>query len=421
VSNRSPKFTPPDTPIENYNQNVINWAFVTMKYDSPAGPHVNQYDPYYRYSVDVNINGQQVPHTWFTRNVDEYKVIQATGATKGTTLAITYVVEGKRKGLVAMYSAGPQVQRTAEQVEAELAAGLAKLQPAQQLLPPEQPVGPQPPQAPTPPASPAAPAPATPAPVTPPTPQPPAPAPAAQQQQMPPKEQRQPTQPTEIRVNTNGGPYTHIGMTDEEFETWKALWRDNAKCMVWAFAEMPNVVKALNLAAKTVSAANQRELATSASIETWKQLGRGRSPLTGAQTIEAFAEELGGVVTPDGTVKMPTGAETKDGALRLIDKLDLDNFARPETAIVDWLKYTAEPVESIKAWQHAGAIANLLGVDREVLIAEWDTLHLLNLTQAIWTYQGARDEGLTRLEAQELVATEHDIPLETMVTDEDDE
>jgi hypothetical protein len=151
-------------------------------------------------------------------------------------------------------------------------------------------------------------------------------------------------------------------------------------------------------------------------------MGRGRSPLRGAQTIEAFAAELGGVITEDGKVKVPTGAETKEGALRLIDKLDLANYPKPEKAIVDWLKYTAEPVESIKAWQHAGAIAALLGVDRQVLIDEWDVIHLTNTTMAIWTYQGARDDGLTRYEAQQLVAEKHSIPLESMVIeDEDDE
>jgi len=401
-----PKFKPNETPIENYQQGAVNWSMFTAKYDDPIGPEQKQYDPYYMYTVLADMGGQQTECAWFV-NVDEHRIIQKAGTMKGSVMAATYVKENKRRGLVVAHSGGPLANRSPEQVDAETDQALAVLagnssggsQSTQALpqvmLPPEMPTYPVPPQSAVPQVAPPAPQ----------IPQP-TPDPYTRQPTPQPATQSRPAPPPSYKEDYGREQKVYMPMTEMEMKSWQAYWRDLAKLHVWAYHEFPKISEELGL--PKIKPSDQREMTTSVTIETWRQMGRGQSPLVGWIVRQPPPP--------------PPDLTTKNGALEGINQIDPAQFANAAEFVRRWLEMMV-PSSDLENWKHAGNIAKLLGLDSEVLFNEHDSDHLLLLTQAIWTYNSARiEDDLTRNEALELVADEYGLPKELMEFEpEDDE
>ncbi len=450
------KFKPNETSIENYQAGAVNWSMVRFKFDTPIGPDQKQYDPYYLYSIVAEIGGQTMDCAWFV-NVDEHKIIQKAGATRDSLMGVTYVMEGKRRGLVAAHSGGPIAQRTEEDVEVETAAALFQLAggkeaanlgadsglgqfngmlgPPSPVHPPPPPQGmppqaPQPPQVPQPQQAPAPPPPQPPAPAPPPQAPTPPPQPLAPPPQAPappvtpgfqgatgmtgqsgPRATPAPSPSTALEPAPYVEQKVYTLLSEVEMDAWKAYWRDIAKLHIWSYHEFADVTKELDL--PKIKPTDQREMVTSITIETWRQMGKGRSPLPGWVVVEPPPP--------------PPDLSTKEGALAAIDALVPGEEENATYFIKRWLSCVVGPVESLENWKHAANIAKLFGLDAEVLFTEHDTTHMLMLTQAIWTYAGARDEGLERNESLIMVAKEYGLPKELMdfeeivVDDEEDD
>lgn len=119
--------------------------------------------------------------------------------------------------------------------------------------------------------------------------------------------------------------------------------------------------------------------------------------------------------------QVPT-ADTKEGALALINELHPSQYPpNSKTLISDWLRYVAQPDENIKSWKHAANICKVLGLDRNVLLDEYDVDHMLMLTQAIWTYEAAKLELGNRNDALDIIVSEFGLPHELMKYEELDE
>lgn len=416
-----PKFSPPDTPIANYQQNAINWAFVNFKYGKPLGPDQKKYDPYYTYSITVNMNGQDVPHRWYA-TVDEHKVIQIAGAANGSLMAVTNVVNNNRKSLVAIHSSGPMVSRTPEQVEAEVNKDLAELeaklsggQPGplpNVILPPQMPQAPAPPGAPTPPRqvaqAPQPPQPATPAP-------PPTPPPAAQPQATTTQPQEPAYEPPKQRVyRPHRNKQNFIDIMGEmavdatyirrlAYDTIEAKFED-------ALPEIPAVTSKTTVPQKLEIARLQMErvrLLTDLSAPVNMKLDKKIFHLFENGDHWVMGEE-----EPD--------PKTKDGALTIISGMRPDQY-NGKTYISEWLKVLAEPDEHVGSWKHAANICKLFGLDTDVLLAEFDVDHMLVLTQAVWAYEACRQEGMNRNESLGFVAEEYGLPTELMDFEDEEE
>jgi hypothetical protein len=447
------KFLPLETPKQNYDQNVVNWSYVRMKYATPFGPEQKQYEPYYSYNVDVNLNGQWVNHKWYP-SVDEHELIQLTGATKDTVIAVTHVKDGKRKGLVAMYSQGPQVSRTPEQVKAEIQTGLAELEKKKApqaeaaglpgtILPPAPPqFGPPGVQTAVAQGSTAA-QPAG-APPTPPAPAPQQQAPPPPTTSVPPPQPRakQPPQPPPSKPFENGdGPYQSRVEDGRVMEVLRAIGVDSValRRMAWdlveeAFADVlpvpPDYKKPNKTQQAEIAQVMEKRavliLGLSAPINMTLEKQSYRVWKSGQRL--ATEEDKAPEPEPEPAKAKPStdgmSAETREGALEMVNILDPENYNDPRTLITDWLKYTAEPHEHINSWKHAGNICNLLGLDQQVLIDDYDVNNLLTYTQAIWDYEDHRQQGEERNEILEYIAEQYGIAPEQMkfeVNEDEDE
>ena len=148
-------------------------------------------------------------------------------------------------------------------------------------------------------------------------------------------------------------------------------------------------------------------MVTSTTIETWRQVGRGRSPLPGWV-----------MALPPMPIANP---KDKNGALELINAMQPERYENSSDFIKNWLTYVTAATKSIEHWKHAGSIAGKLGLDSGVLYSEHDPDHLMLITQAIWTYASIRDEDESRNTALNAVAKEYDLPTELMQFEEEEE
>ncbi len=194
-------------------------------------------------------------------------------------------------------------------------------------------------------------------------------------------------------------------MTDTEVSVWRNYWRDLAKLHIWAYHEFASVTEELDL--PKIRIADQREMVTSTTIETWRQVGRGRSPLPGWV-----------MALPPMPIANP---KDKNGALELINAMQPERYENSSDFIKNWLTYVTAATKSIEHWKHAGSIAGKLGLDSGVLYSEHDPDHLMLITQAIWTYASIRDEDESRNTALNAVAKEYDLPTELMQFEEEEE
>jgi len=408
-----PKFKPQETPLANYQQGAVNWSFIVLKYGKPLGPEQKQYGPYYTYSIDVYLNNEYIPHRWYP-SVDEHRIIQLAGAANGAKMAVTYVVDGRSKGLVALHQGGAKIERGEDEVDTLINQEIQALQnPAAQqgpisnvILPPE------PPQFPAPATAPAPPTPPQPQQAQPPVAVPPTPPPQKQEQkppQPPPKNggsngNREGWEPPTQRVyyplkeNAEYNDLMDAVLADSEHLRKKALESamESLKEYFPAKPTNPQKLEMLRLAIDYSAPLNMH-----LRDKTWHMWLK-----PGEQWV------LG---------KKPLLPDTKDNALELIRQLHPDDFRVPTGLIKKWLEYVAGPIEDIKAWQHAGNIAKLLGVDREVIINEFDVEHLVTLTKAIWMYEEAKVELDSRNEALKIVAKEYGLPEELMEFEPEDE
>ncbi|MGB2853853.1 MAG: hypothetical protein WBC55_05320 [Dehalococcoidia bacterium] len=394
-----PKFKPQETPLSNYNSNVVAWSFFKLNYPDPLGPRVNQYNPYYMYSVAVKMGEQWIPHTWFT-TIEDHIRIQVQGGTKDTIMKATYVTDQKKRALVVQYMSGPMTQRDEPSVRAHVEQAVNTLMgnegssfdddnlinapgghvesPAigASALPPDpfSTTAPPPPPPPTPP----------PPPVTPPSVAPAPPSPPAYQ--------------APVSAARNYQPFN-----DQEKAAWKARFADIAELQLFAYAGILDKAKEIGVKVKP---SDQRELATSASIQTWREFS-AKGGLYGWQFIPPI---------------VPLTADTKENALEKMNAYAIDHFADKDTFVKAWMNDVAEPVEALGAWKHAANIAGLLGVDSQVVYDDFDVDAMMLVAQAIWAYSDARDEGLTRNECLSLIAQEYGIAEEDMkFEDEEDE
>jgi hypothetical protein len=427
---RVPQFKPMETPKQNYDQGAVNWSFVRFKYGKPFGPNQKQYDPYYTYTVFVNLNGQEIEHRWFP-NVDEHKLIQMAGTVNNTVLAVTYVKEDKRRGLVAMYSAGPQQVRDQATVDAETEAALLEMSQkngTQQntalppvVLPPQQPTYPPPPQqavAPTPPQPPAQ------SPVPPP--QPP--------RQPPPPPTTQPPRHEPKRVEEKV--YKPISKNENIVKVIGAVITDATEFRYLAFKEIeerfkdelpelpvfkkPTLAQQMELAKLTADRMRlivdlSAPINMKADKKIYHMFENGDWYTLAGSDIEQPTPtvEKSPPVTKTGDIVV---GKTREESLEIINDLDLAQYGNPKTLVLDWLKNVASPVETIGSWKHAGNICVVLGLNTETLVDAWgyDADYMLMLTQAIWDYNGARVEGMNRNDALTLIAEEYGLPVESM-------
>lgn len=387
MTEQRPKFQPQETPLSNYNTGVIAWSFFKLAYADPLGPKVSQYDPYYMYSVMVQMGEQWIPHTWFT-TIEDHIRIQVQGGTKDTVMKATYVRDQKKRALVVQFMSGPSLPRDEATVRQQVEFAVGQLlnespgssfdndnlfnappaQTQQQALP--DPFG----------------ASAPPPPVVPPTPLPPPVTPP------PPVATSQP-----VRQAKQNNARNYMPFNDGEKAAWKARFSDIAELQLYAYAAILEKGKELDIKVKPT---DQRELATSVSIQTWREFG-----VKGGLYGWSFVRQL--------------SAATKDGALEKILAYTQDQFVDRTDFIKSWLGDVAEPVESIGAWKHAANIAVLLGIDSQVVYDDFEVDTMALLTQAIWTYEGARDEGMTQNESLLFVAEEYQFPKETMRFEEE--
>ncbi len=438
-----PNFKPQETTKANYDQDAINWSYVTLKYDTPFGPEVKKYDPYYSYNVDVNMNGQQVNHKWYP-SVDEHKLIQLAGAIKDTVLATTYVKEEKRKGLVVMYSGGPQVARDPANIDAEIAAGLAKLAPqpvegqgAQLpgvILPPAPPQIPPPPGAPTPPPPPQPQDDHT-GPFAPPPPAVPEVPPPQPRQQAPPPRNSQP--PPSKPFENGDGPYSPRIEDERVMEVLNAMADDSVafRRMAWDRVEatFADVLPTPPEYAKPTKP-QQMEIAQIQAKRADLILGLS-APINMTLEKQAYrvwksGQSLAGEHEPESepepepsTTEERVPAKTREEALAMISELHPDKFpeGHEKSTIIYWLKYTADPVEHIGAWVHAANICKVFGLDTDVLLDDFDVTVLMSYTQAIWDYADMRDDDQTRNEALEQIAEQYGVAPEQMQFEEEAE
>ena len=417
-----PKFKPQDTPLANYQAGATNWSFLTFKYGKPLGPDQKQYGPYYTYTLDVYINGNHITHRWYAE-VDDHRTLQLAGVADGAKMAVTYVVDGKSKGLVAMHQGGPRVERSEEEVDMIINKELYDLQTptAQQgpvsnvILPP------QPPQFPPPPIAPAPPTPPQPQQAQPQAVVPPAPPPAKPLAAAP------PPPPGNGYQNGNGGGYeapvqkVYYPLKDDE---------DYNAMMDVVLADADNLrKKSLDIAMKSLAEYFPAKPTNAQKVEMLRLAIDYSAPLNmylkdktwhmWLKPGEMWVLAKPGEKPPEP--EKPLEPDTKDNALILVKRLHPDNYAKPEQALIkDWLSYVATPADNIKSWKHAANIAKILGLDKKVIVNEFDVDHLVTLTKAIWLYEDAKNELDSRNGALDLVAKEHGLPKELMLYLDDD-
>ncbi len=404
----NPIFKPPEVTKDNYDAGAVAWAFVTLKYGKPLGPRQNEYDPFYVYTCTVHMNEQEIDHVWFP-NVDEHKIIQMAGAANGSQLAVTYVKEDKRKGLVVSWVAGAKTERNQATVDEETnAALLAMAGPQGQqgalsttILPPQQPQVAPPPGPVTPPQATAPPLPTTR--VPPPTTTPPA-------TTAPP--------PEPVPHTGNAGRNVYIPKT-HELEYWElmaAVGEDASNLRRLAYNRMEkafeDVLPPLPALAKNASKAAKEEARV-------KNLERANILVNLSAPVNMQLKDETRRMWDSGNrtvLARPTAtSDSKDGSLELIGDMHPDNYQDDGKALIkQWLVWTADAMQEIGSWRHAANICKLIGVDSTALVDDFDTTVLQVYTQAIWVYEGARTEGLERDDALNLVAKEYDLPTEVM-------
>lgn len=422
------KFTPQETAKANYDQGIINWSYVTFKYDTPFGPKVSKYDPYYTYNVDINVGGQQVAMPWYP-SVDEHKIIQLTGATKGTVIAVTYVKEEKRRGLIAMYSSGPQAARDPIAVDAEISAGLVNLAPKQEgqgeqlpgvLLPPAPPQIPPPPGAPTPPPPPQATAPAAspPPPTAPQVPPPQAPPPSNSQPPRKPSTMNGEQEP-DYRPRKDNVRVMEVlnAMADDMVYVRRLAWDKVEETFADVLPTPPDYAKPNKGQQMEIAQVLEKRASLILGLSAPVNIGLDKQVFRVYKSGQSLAKE--GVEDPNEPEEV-LSAETKEGALEMINRLSPDNYNNPVLSLTnDWLAYTAEPHEKIGSWKHAANICKIFGLDKQVLIDDFDADNLLTYTQAIWEYEDHRQLGESRNETLEYIAEHYGIAPEQMLFEEE--
>lgn len=417
-----PKFNPPETPKANYDQGAVSWAYIILKYATPKGPEQKNYDPYYSYMVGVYIGDQYINHRWFP-SVDEHKLIQMAGATKDSQLAVTYVKEDKRKGLVVMHSGGPNVVRQQAQVDTETEAALLKMARGQGnsplppvVLPPAPPVIAPPSTAPAPPTQqPPQQQQQVVVPPTPPPPQPPKPRPAQPARQAPEEPSQRVYHPRFV------GDFTEANLA-----LFSAISRDAVEIRYMAYLDaevrfedkLPKIPtkKSLNFDEKLRVAEIQLRRA-----ELLVQLSSAPNMTLSKETYHKLEKE--GVTWVLG--KRPEPAlepTTMENAITLTKMLDPESYAEPVKHLIkDWLGYVAGPHEHINSWKHAANICKILGLSTEVIISDFDMEHLVRLTKAIWAYEDHKQDGMSRDDALRKVSEDFGLPSELMDFEEENE
>jgi hypothetical protein len=408
-----PKFAPQETPLSNYNKGVIAWSYFTLAFDSPLGPKTGKYDPYYIYSVGVQMGDQVIDHVWFA-TIEDHIRIQIAGGTKGSIMKASYIKDQKKRALVIQHTGGPVVQRIEASVRAEVEAAIDAVNNIQDMN--QDPgsswdddnlvyapgghqeargIGVSTNLAPDPFASPV--------PTTPP--------PPPQRISVPIPSPSPPPPPAVPFVAGLRGVESYTGnqnnrnyqpFNDQEKAAWKARFSDIAELQLFAYAAILDRAKELDV---KVKASDQRELATSVSIQTWREFS-AKGGLYGWTFIPPV---------------VPLTADTKEHALEKINAYIQDDYPDKNTFIKTWLADVAEPVDALRTWKHAANIANLLGIDSQVIYDEFDVDAMMLIAQVMWAYSDARDEGMTTNESLSAIAQEFGLPEEEMKFEAEDE
>jgi len=382
MADYKPKFSPQDTPLDNYKGGVIQWSYFKLTFDRPLGPRVGKYDPYYIYSVSVQLGDEWIEHTWFA-TIEDHVRLQVAGAAKDAVMKATYVRDGKRRALVTEHVSGPIAPRQETTVRQEVKTAVNQLQSTEDSFDDSLLVNA--------PAKQQTPDPFTIQPVSTPTPKP-----VQQPTQQP---AQQPAPPSHTSPATYPLVRNYQPLNNGEKEAWKARFSDLAELHLWAYGELGNIAKRHEVKIKP---SDHRELMTSIAIQTWREFS-AKGGLYGWTFVKAMT------------------ADTKDNALEKIMSYEDEKFIDLKHFVREYLTDVAEPVDNIASWKHAANIAALLGAESTVLYDDFDVDAMALLARAIWAYQGCRDEGMTRNESLQFVAEEYMLPIEAMDFEDEEE